>query len=346
MTLSYDVVIATRDRPEALILSLPLLLDQTRKPASIVVIDSSDDPEPNRKTVSEIAEQAPFPVSYTHSKAGLTYQRNLGIDRCSADVIIFPDDDSLLFPDAAEELMKVYERDTEQTISSVGGQQVFTPPPASELKLDVFEGDRGSPIRVVLRRIRQWMTETSASMHPFLVIGHRLNARWKTPDWLASEDVSLVPYVTGFRMSFRSAVFEKCRFDEALKTYAWFEDIDACHSAMRSGAVTVSDRARIFHYAALGKRGNAWQIGQMSILNRAYLMMKHIRANPDVFSPGKEALRVRFYLWFRVFGYLLTIRDSYGLTRFRGAFTAARQIGALLRAPETELSETFKRLHK
>lgn len=203
MTLSYDVIIATRNRPEALLLSLPLLLDQTRKPASIVVVDSSDDPEQNRKTVEDIAAKAPFPVKYIHSGPGLTYQRNIGLGHVSSDVILFPDDDSLLFPDSAEELMKVYERDTEKTIISLGGRQVFSPPPASELKLDVFEGERISPARVAIRWLRQRVTEATVFMHPFLVIGHRLNNLRKTPDWVESEDLVRVPYVTGFRMSFR-----------------------------------------------------------------------------------------------------------------------------------------------
>ena len=41
--LDFDVVIATRNRPQALELSIPLILGQSRQPKKLIVIDSSDD---------------------------------------------------------------------------------------------------------------------------------------------------------------------------------------------------------------------------------------------------------------------------------------------------------------
>ena len=41
--LDFDVVIATRNRPQALALSIPLILGQSRPPEKLIVIDSSDD---------------------------------------------------------------------------------------------------------------------------------------------------------------------------------------------------------------------------------------------------------------------------------------------------------------
>ena len=52
--LTYDAVIATRHRIEALKLSIPLLLAQSRPPARLIVIDSSDDHAPVAKTVRDV----------------------------------------------------------------------------------------------------------------------------------------------------------------------------------------------------------------------------------------------------------------------------------------------------
>ena len=41
MTLEYDVVVATKDRLQILSVSLPLILQQTHKPKTVVVVDSS-----------------------------------------------------------------------------------------------------------------------------------------------------------------------------------------------------------------------------------------------------------------------------------------------------------------
>ena len=52
------MVIATRNRPEALALSIPLILGQSRKPRKLIVIDSSDDHAPVAEAVAETVATA------------------------------------------------------------------------------------------------------------------------------------------------------------------------------------------------------------------------------------------------------------------------------------------------
>ena len=109
--MDYSVVVATRNRLDALKLSLPLLLAQTRPPLEIIVVDSTDAPEPIRGIVEEVAPTTAIPVSYLHSAPGASLQRNIGLARARGEVTLFPDDDSMLFPDAMERVMRIYERD-------------------------------------------------------------------------------------------------------------------------------------------------------------------------------------------------------------------------------------------
>ena len=52
--MTYDVVIATRNRPEALRLSIPLILKQGRPPTKLIIVDASDDHQLIRKTIKEV----------------------------------------------------------------------------------------------------------------------------------------------------------------------------------------------------------------------------------------------------------------------------------------------------
>ena len=44
---------------------------------------------------------------------------------------LFPDDDSLLFPDAMQHVMRIYERDAEGLVGGVCGIEVARPPRTS-----------------------------------------------------------------------------------------------------------------------------------------------------------------------------------------------------------------------
>ena len=91
----FDVVIATRNRPQALALSIPLILGQSRQPRKLIVIDSSDDHAPVAEAVAKMTARWNGRVVVEHSAPGLPRQRNRGIAHVEAEAVIFPDDDSL-----------------------------------------------------------------------------------------------------------------------------------------------------------------------------------------------------------------------------------------------------------
>lgn len=130
MTLTrYATIVATRNRPEALALSLPLMLGQSRLPEEIVVVDSSDDPAANKALIGRLASETDVPLHHITSRAGLSFQRNIGLERISSEVVFFPDDDSLVLPGALEAIMRIYDRDTCQIIGGVCSAEAKTPPP-------------------------------------------------------------------------------------------------------------------------------------------------------------------------------------------------------------------------
>src|SRR5699024_3280194 len=83
--LDFDVVIATRNRPKALELSIPLILGQSRQPERLIIIDSSDDHAVVARTVATATRDWSGNVIVEQADPGLTRQRNRGLAHVEAE---------------------------------------------------------------------------------------------------------------------------------------------------------------------------------------------------------------------------------------------------------------------
>lgn len=349
--LSYDVVIATRNRPEALALSIPLVLGQSRKPAKLIVIDSSDDHAPVAEAVSKaVAGFDGVPVILEHNRSdpsgrggrGLPFQRNLGLAHVTADVVLFPDDDSMLYPEAAAGIMAVYDTDTERRIAAVCAAEAMTPPPGMTISGDyqmTAEHQREARTRSLRNRLEKRFTQ----LKPTIYLGQLFMARGTQPDWLETQNCVPVEYMTGFRMSFRTAAIREEGFDETLRDYALDEDIDASFSAARKGLVVGARNAKIYHHRFPGGRGDARKMGAIAILNRVYVVTKHIHAgglNPQQARLARS--RLRTFVRLKLLTALAGLRGPHGKARLEGARAAARQVPALMAGPPEQLVQSYK----
>ena len=120
----YDVVIATRNRVDALALSLPLILGQRPAPREVIVVDASDDSSRVQEVLQQLDVNVTTPIRVLRSASGLPLQRNIGLEAVGAPVVFFPDDDALWHPDFARRVLEVYARDTEERVGGVGGMEV------------------------------------------------------------------------------------------------------------------------------------------------------------------------------------------------------------------------------
>lgn len=346
-TLDYDVVMATRNRPEAVALSLPLLIGQTRAPAQILVVDSSEDPGPISAIVADLAD-APVPVRYLRSDPGLPHQRNVGLAECRAEVVMFPDDDSLYYPDTAARIMAVYEADPR--IAGVAGRPADTPPEGAGLTgaalASVDAETRGGFTRWIGRQ-RLKMQQRFDDLDPVLAVGRRLNeshGRLQLPPGL---DAVAVPYMTGFRMTYRRAAIAAAGFDEVLKAYAPAEDIDGSFTALRSGPVVAARQAMIYHHRVAGARAGGERLGLWGVLNRSYVVLKHVDANPGLFGAAARAGiagDLRRFMRGRVTGYALRARGGFGRDRLRGARAGLARLPDLIAAEGPDLPARYAAL--
>jgi hypothetical protein len=335
MQLPFDIVVATRNRPQALRLSIPLQLGQSRKPRKLIVADSSDNHEEVCRTVAEVSRGFETPVECIKTSRGLTLQRNVGLRRVEAPVVFFPDDDALWLPGVAESIMRIYERDTAGDVGGVCAAET-TEPPEGVIKAakEAYRQTLKERLNKVLGNQRSEI-ENALFPNPFHLHGR---SRWSVrpkPPWLEEENAVLVEWMTGFRMTFRTDAIRSYSFDETLTGYAVFEDVDASFKILKNQLVVGARNARVFHYKAPSGRGDGRRLGAMQILMRNYVVCKH----STVGSLARSKLAP--YARFKFAQYLLTPHTSFGRARIRGAWQALHWTDRFLQALPDELPALY-----
>ena len=330
----YSIVVATRNRLEALRLSLPRMLAQDPPPAQLIVVDSSDDHAAVAALVAACAAGHPVRLTIIAAERGLTRQRNIGLREVDQPIVFFPDDDSIWFPNVAEAIMTVYERDTAGEIAAVCAYDSPTPPPDFPIATAGYAMSGGDRSKRLVAHLRMKM-ENALVPDPGRILGRDLIAQRRLPAWLTAAGLTPVEWMTGYRMSFRTEVIRRCRFDENLTRYSLFEDRDASYAAWRTGAVVATPPARVFHYRSPEKRDAGRRMGVEQLLNLAYLTAKHT----PVGHPARRTLP-RFARY-KILLYRLAARDAFGIERLTGARSALKELPAMLSAPSEDSAHLY-----
>lgn len=335
--MNYDIIIATKNRLSMLKISLPLFINQTIKAISIIIVDSSDDHNSVKEYCESIRKKMNTGAQLTvvKSRVGAAYQRNIGMESSTSEVIFFPDDDSLWYPDYAENIIKIYEIDQGLTIGGIQGMSVGSPPDVSSgKKSDLQQVRLKEKFSVQLIRLKK-KTSLNLFEDPIFIEGHARQKLLKFPDWLASDIAVPGGPMTGFAMSFKADLIKRIRFDENLGDYSLFEDRDASLGVMKEKLIFVAKRAKVYHYRAPERRSSGREWGVMHILNRAYVVCKHSE------STSKSRRTLKLYLLYKLFRYLLQATNRYGVQRLNGAISAYRQVGKLINSNKDELSTVY-----
>lgn len=292
-------IIATKDRPDDLVKTVESLVAQTVIPAELCVVDASDE-TPVRSHIEGMCAGVGLPLDYAHpAPRGLTVQRNVGIDRTSGDPVFLIDDDVWLAPDCHAEILAEYERWGPE----LGGVRAQPISPA-----------RPPWYSVLWRRLfgfGGWWPEASGRLRPGLYIE------------AVSESVGVrrLDCFTGYFMSFRRAVFEFERFDEALSGYGHKEDIDFTFRVSRRFALVQTPRARCDHFRSTTSRLSSHQLLRMNLANQFYL---HRKLMP-------QDRRHRFALWWALIG-IFTLNVGRALRGLDPGLVTGMVTGALEQA--------------
>jgi GT2 family glycosyltransferase len=263
---------------------------QTVLPMELCIVDSSDE-TPARAEIENLCEEAGIRLDYVHpAPAGLTRQRNLGIDRTAGDPVFFIDDDVWMEPDVHEEVLAEYERWGPE-LGGVRG--TWLEPPVA---------GRASVLWRRFFGMETWRPEASGRMRPGFF----------TDVITTSAEPRRVESFVGWFMSFRRGVFEQERFDENLGDYAFREDSDFSYRVAKRGYVLVqTPRARITHEKTGAQRLTPFELQRMNMENQLYLHRKNM----------PQTLKYRAALWWGLTGTFILSVGKAVETRDRGYAT-------------------------
>lgn len=276
--LTWSLVIPTYMRAHVLPRCIALAVKQTRPPREIVIIDASPDWQNTRDIIADIVTQSNTGVSLRYEKAiypSSTTQRNQGISLATSDVFFLIDDDSLMYPSCAEEVMKVYEADTEHKILGVSAIQNNTPPDAEAVEdadlintANIIHHPKQTPLRKFVKRM---LDTQSTQFLPY--DGHF--PQHELPATVGHLNVGVIRFMTGSSMTFRSSVFATEKFNELLTRYAAGEDQDLSYRVSRKGLLVNAVDAQLCHLEITGGRLSTFQVTVLAALNPTVLQQYH-----------------------------------------------------------------------
>jgi hypothetical protein len=241
------VLIATKGRAKATYTLLDSLERQTRPPRRTIIIGTSDaDIEGLDRHPLALAGAVDLLKS---DRAGLTIQRNLGLDflfsgHPIADdpetMVVFYDDDYRPADDWLEQCSAAF--DSPDCIAVTG--QILA------------DGVIGPSI-----------TEEDARRY----IAGEIP---KQPHWAGSPNEMDTASLYGCNMAFRAAALSRYRFDEALPLYGWLEDRDMTGMVKAMGRAIYSPLPRGVHLGVKAGRVSGVRFGYSQIANPIYMRGK------------------------------------------------------------------------
>jgi GT2 family glycosyltransferase len=266
--LTSSVILCTRNRTKDLIACLQSLASQTVAPTELIIVDSSDVPLSGQHEFKKLFCQQTFQQSvliYMHSKPGLTYQRNRGIERASSQIVYFFDDDTVLEPDYLFQMNRIFQEHPEY---AAGLGDISNIPINPSWKYQLFR----SFFMLPRQRASGNFTWSGLPTHPY-----------------GTMQFKKVEVLGGCCMAFRATVLKEYQFDEQFKGYCYMEDCDIARRISYQYPLFFNPQARLQHLESPLARDKMFDNSAMFMYNYSYLFFKN-------FYP-KNRLKIVMYAW-------------------------------------------------
>lgn len=343
--LTWSLVIPTYQRQAVLLRCLRCAAQQTCLPKEIIVIDAS--PQWQQTYTQVMQELVPtFPkIQWTYVQAkrlSSAAQRNQGIDLASAEIIFLIDDDSLMYPDCAQEVMSIYQQDREHQVAGIMPALEVIPPDLQSLSSSVPSSKSFSNQWQILQSYLRGKAKRFIGDDDIFIPYDFYFPKYSLPESLKDKGVHPVAMVHGARMSYRKQILDQIRFEEILERYAVNEDNDVCYRASRLGMLLHALKAKVCHLQVSEGRVSRFAATALWGLNQAVLHCLH--------SSDLTQFKKRFskLLWKRLF--TQTLKDlldrRWSLPSTRGIwFVLQHQEEIFSRSPD-ELREWYPLFQK
>lgn len=259
MVNKISIIIPTMNRPNTLINTIESVMSSHRKPDEIVIVDQSCDlnmVEETRKKVINIAGNERVKYLYLKTPSS-TAARNMGIDNCTNDVLIFMDDDINVKSDTFSSILEIMK---DNSISMIGG--------LNELDMAVGQGNKLGYLfgrKSLLKRNQGHVVKAVFGRYPSC-INKRVETQW----------------AMGYFFVVRRSLIKKwnIRWDERLVSYAYAEDLDFTYSYYKKSKAEnkkciLDPKIIVKHLCSTEYREPSFKKTVMYVVNREYLSYKH-----------------------------------------------------------------------
>jgi glycosyltransferase involved in cell wall biosynthesis len=348
--LTWSLVIATFNRPEVLEATILLALSQSWPPAQLIVVDASDEWRQTRDRIlaNSLARSVSTKIEYlAATDKSLARQRNQGLLLAKCDIVFFFDDDSLMFPDCAEQIMAVYEKDTGCLVAGVQAELTDEMPAGVALSdTRKVTGSPGPPQveSNLLLSCMRW-----AWRNIFLMDSTKLFIPYDgayysrpIPEQLIPDNLRPEVLFHGCRMTFRRSVIACEKFEALMLGYCPAEDLDASYRASRHGVLVTATKALLHHYQIAGGRTDRYTVSMLTTMNQAMCLRRHAE---------QLNLRIRDF-WIlilrKMFAELFkdALSKRWDLPQLRGLLNAVRVSRAIFRLSSNELEQIYPKLQQ
>lgn len=339
----WALCVSTYNRGKLLCDCVRAALASTERPSEIVIVDASTNWPQHREGVEAvIAEAGGCPLTYVPAlRKSLTVQRNQAIALARADILFMIDDDALLHPECAGQIMAYYRADTTGRIVALSARntQETGRAAADELKQTnragaLIEG-RAGPVQRSIDFVLRHLLMIPAEQR---FLGYdRPEHRWQG-DGTLPDGLFRVNFIVGFALTLRRHLALREPFDEGLNGSSIAEDLDASYRFGRHGILAIAPDAHIRHLEAAAGRDRRRINTALALLNIAYFVRRN----------SERQLRdmVRYALWYPRMVLAELPKDIAGgrwdLPQLRGALLAGRKLPALLRQPRAGLPAWYQ----
>lgn len=342
---TWALGIATYNRRDVLMQCLKLAAAQTRPPQEIVVVDASQDWEQSRDLMmSELAPNYPT-IHWVYEQArrpSAAVQRNQASELATADVVFLFDDDSFMYPDVAEHLLKIYDADAKMEVAGVAAALAGKPPSEAgdEKAVQEIEAARVAPTVKQYSPIAKLVRRLLNADHMFVPYDQGFPGHF-IPDSLKHLRVGKRQLMAGMTMTVRRAWVVEERFSEILADRGP-EDSDVSYRLSRRGAILTALDAKVFHVGSPSGRFSSFSREALGYLGPIVLHRLHSSDLKRTRREQKSMLRRRMLV-----GLIKDIQSKeFDLPRFKGTRFAMRHMDQVLKMTPQEIEAWYPQFQK
>lgn len=342
---TWALGIATYNRRDVLMQCLKLAVAQTRPPQEVVVVDASKDWEGTRDLVmAELAPRHPE-IRWVYEKAtrpSAAVQRNQAADLCTADVVFLFDDDSFMYPDAAAELMKLYDADRGMQVAGVAAALAAKPPSdaADEKAVEEIEAARVAPTVKNYSPIAKFVRKLLDADNMFVPYDQDF-PNHPVPEALKELHVGRRQLMAGMTMTARRAWIAEERFSEILADRGP-EDSDVSYRLSRRGAVLTALDAKVFHVGSPSGRFSSFSREALGFLGPIVLHRLYSTDLGRSRRETKKLLRRRMLV-----GLIKDIQSKeFDLPRFKGTRFALSHLDKVMKMTPQQIEAWYPQFQK